>query len=260
MTMPLCPKCASEVSKTDTHCMDCGTDLMAAREKERQSLREMSQAARMGSGPTVATGAAAGTAAPGERSSDETRIRAFDKQEAARLAEERKTSWVTAGICLVLGLVLLGVGFSRVKTCGGFGAVGSELTLSNLRELGFGMYANAGVLAVLLLGMGLASVLVGVGQARLAMATTRAMNDVRSNVKPEIVHVSTLTILGLFALAVFCPPLGRVVGAIFFFGRNPDMKGVGGTMAMISLGIAAALGINELAKVAANMKGGGKAG
>lgn len=252
--MPLCPQCGSEVAKTDTHCMDCGVDLVAAREKEREALREMSQAARMGSGPTVATGAAAGTVAPGERSSDETRIRAFDKQEAQRLVEERKTSWVTAGICLVVGLVTLAVGFSRVKAFGGFGNVMTELSPASLRDLGFGMYGNQGVLAVLLLGIGLAGLLVGVGQARLAMATTRAINDVKGNIKPEIVHVSTFTIIGLFALALFCPPLGLVVGALFFFGRNPDMKGIGGAMCSISLGIAVLLGLNELWKLAANMK------
>jgi hypothetical protein len=259
--MPLCPKCGSEVAKTDTHCMDCGTDLMDAREKERQTLREMSQAARMGSGPTVATGASAGTVAPGEKTSDETRIRAFDKQEAERLAEERKTSWVTAGVCLVLGLALLGVGFSRAKAFGGFGNVGDELGLSNLRDLGFGMYANGGVLAVLVLGLGLSGLLVGVGQARLAMATTRAIRDVQSNVKPEIVHVSTLTIIGLFGLSLFCPPLGLVAGLIFLFGRNPDMKGIGQIMVIISIILPAALGIDELAKLAASMKGKGtKAG
>lgn len=253
--MPLCPQCGSEVAKTDTHCMDCGVDLVAAREKERQALREMSQAARMGSGPTVAVGAAAGTVAPGERSSDETRIRAFDKQEAQRLVEERKTSWVIASVCLVAGLVALAIGFGQVKAFGGFGNVGTVLTPASLRELGFGMYGNQGVLAVVVLGIGLAALLVGVGQARLAMATTRAINDVKNNVKPEIVHVSTFTIIGLFALALFCPPLGLVVGAIFFFGRNPDMKGIGGAMCMVSLGVAVLLGISELAKVAANMKG-----
>jgi hypothetical protein len=252
--MPLCPKCGSEVSKTDTHCMDCGADLMEAREKERQALREMSQAARMGSGPTVAAGASAGTVAPGERTSDETRIRAFDKQEAERLVEERKTSWVTAGICLVVGLVAVAVGFSRVKAFGGWGNVGDELSLASLRELGFGMYANGGVLAVMLLGLGLSGLLIGIGQARLAMATSRAIKDVQSSVKPEIVHVSTLTIIGLFGLALFCPPLGLVAGLLFLFGRNPDMKGIGQIMVYISIVLPAALGINELAKLAANMK------
>ena len=252
--MPLCPSCSSEVAKTDTHCMDCGADLVQEREKERQVMREMSQAARMGSGQTVVSGAAAGTVSAGDRSSDETRIRAFDKQEAGRLAAERTTAWVTSGLALIAGIALLVLGYGRLKEGGGFGDLVAVLSPTNLREAGFGALASPLVVALMMMGIGLAALLVGVGQCRLAMAASRAICQVRSNIKPEIVQVSTFTLIGLCVLSVFCAPLGIIVGLIFFFGRNPDLKGIGSTMMLIGGALLVLFGANMLWKLAEGLK------
>lgn len=252
--MPLCPSCNSEVAATDTHCMDCGADLIAAREKERRSLREMSQAARSGGGAVAppANPAAAGTVGVGEKSSEETRIRAFDRQGAERLAEERKTSWVTSGMSFVVGIVLALVGLGRIKAGGGFGEIMDNLKPAALRE---GSIVDPTVIGLMLAGTGLCALLIGIGQARLARATTRAIAQVKRNVKPDIVQVSTFSLLGLFALCIFCPPVGFVIGLIMFFGRNPDLKSLGGNMALISIVIMALLGGNMLWKLAENMRG-----
>lgn len=257
--MPLCPKCGSEVAPADTHCMDCGVNLVEAREKERQVLREQSLAARMATGPVgvPANPAAAGVVGVGEKSSDETRIRAFDRQEAERLAEERKTAWVTALMAGIIGLVLLMVGHGRIGAGGGYAQVSAVLKPAAMRE--FGVFANATFLGVMFLALGLAGVLIGVGQACLAMATSRAISDVKNNLKPEIVHISTFTIIGLFVVCVFCPPLGLLVGLLFFFGRNPDMKSIGGNMALVSVAVVVLLGLNMLWGVAESFRSSARA-
>ncbi len=253
--MPLCPQCSAEVAAKDTHCMDCGADLIAAREKERQVLREISMAARTGAGKSAVavTGAAAGMAAPGERS-DETRIRAFDRQEAERLAQERTTAWVTAGIALVAALALLAVGLNRLKAAGGFGDVPELFKPANLRDSEY--FAGPTMLGLLFLGMGLAGLLTTIGQTRMALATTRAIEQVRSNLKPDIVHVSTFTVIGFVVLAVFCPPAGLVVGLVLRFGRNPDLRPVGGTMTVVSAAVLGLFLLNLLGGLAQSLKHG----
>ena len=246
--MPLCPKCSSEVAKTDTHCMDCGANLVEEREKEREVLREMSQAARMGGGPVVAAGASAGTVAAGEKSSDETRIRAFDKQEAERLTAERTTAWVTSGLTLIPG-----IGFIKINANDGFPAVLSVLMPAALRD-NIALLFSAPAIGLMMLGLGIAGLLVGIGQTRLAVSATRAINQVRNNYKPDIVQVSAFTIAGLYVVALFCPPLGILIGLLFFFGRNPDLKHIGSTMMIISAALVVLLGANMLWKLAENLK------
>jgi hypothetical protein len=250
--MPLCPKCGHEIAKTDTHCMDCGADLIAERDKERKVLREMSMAARMGSGQTVVTGAAAGTMAVGEKSAEETRIRAFDRQEAERMAQERTTAWVTAGIALVLGIAFAAVGYARLKSGGGFQEVPDLLKPKSLRDLG--IFATAAMQGFLMMGMGLSGILIAFGQIRLAMATTNAIRQVRQNVRPDIVQVSRATQFGFLVLCVFCPPLGLIIGLVLKFGRNPDLRGLGGTMALVSIAVMVILGGNLLLGLASHYK------
>ena len=251
--MPLCPKCSSEVAASDTHCMDCGENLVQAREKERSVLREMSQAARTGGGAPVgpANAAAAGALAVGEKSSEETRIRAFDRQEAERLAEERKTSWVTSGLSFVLALVLVGIGLNRFKEGGGFGSALDGFKPAALRD---GSIADAAVIGSLLLGTGLCALMVAIGQARLARATNRAITQVKLNIKPDIVRVSAFTVIGLFASCIFCPPVGLIIGLLFRFGRNPDLTGLGANMVLVSIGIMVLFGGNMLWKLAENFQ------
>ncbi|NSW58020.1 MAG: hypothetical protein HPY44_18605 [Armatimonadetes bacterium] len=251
--MPLCPECGEEVAKTDTHCMKCGVDLLAAKEKERMIMREQSIAARMGTGPTSvpANAAAAGVVGVGEKSSDETRIRVFDKQEAERLQQERLTAWVTSGMALVIGLVLVLLALNRIKAGGGFGAVWPALNPQALRN--GGMFAVP-VMDTMMLGMGICAILVAIGQWRLSVSATRAIRDVKNNAKPEIARVSSFTLAGLFLLCLFCPPLGLIIGLVMKFGRNPDLRGLGGTMALVAIGIMVLMGLNLLWKVAENMK------
>lgn len=252
--MPLCPQCGEDVAKTDTHCMDCGADLIAHKQKDRRTLREQSLSARSGTTKTPPKGgAAAGRAVAGE-TAEKTRIRAFDRQDAQRLAQERVTAWITATVSLVIGIALSIIGFGRVKAGGGFEEVFPALKPTSLREVGLGMFTDPTILGVALLGLGLAGLLIGVGQASFAMAGSRAIRDVKNKIKPEIARVSTMTLVGLFMVSIFCPPLGLIIGLIFFFGRNPDLKAPGGNMAMLSVAVMALLGLNMLGKLAASMK------
>jgi len=254
--MPLCPKCGAEVAATDANCMDCGEDLLAAKEKERALLRSQSVAARTGTAGGSAVGppknpAAAGVAGVGERSSDETRLRAFDKQEAKRLEQERTTAWVTAGLALLIGIAFAIVGLLRIKAGGGFGDIMPALKPQALRE---GALFSPVVIGLMAAGTGLSGLLVGIGQIRLAVTASRAITDVKLNRKPAIAQVSTFTRLGLFLLCVFFPPLGFIIGLVMLFGRNPDLKGLGSSMTFISLSIMVLLGVNQLWKVFENMK------
>lgn len=250
--MPLCPKCGHEVAKTDTHCMDCGTDLLAEREKERDVLRQMSMAARIGSGQHTVAGASSGTMAVGEKSAEETRIRAFDAQEAERMVQERTTSWVSAGIALVFGVALVLVALSRIKAGGGF----DDLT-DILKPKAFRNLSNLGsplMLGFLLLGLGVSGLLIAFGQIRLAMSTTRAIAQVRENLRPDIVQVSRATILGLFVLCIFCPPIGILIGLLMRFGRNPDLRPLGSRMVQIAVGIMVLFAGNMLFKLGDGLK------
>ncbi len=252
--MPLCPECGHEVTATDTHCMGCGADLIAAKERARRTLREQSHAARTGGGSGAtrppANPAAAGTVGVGEKSSDETRLRQFDKQEAGRLAQERTTAWVTAAIALVAGAFLLVIGLGRIKLGGGFGEILPAFKPATLRH---DLFAPI-VVGTAILGMGVSGLLAGIGQIRLAMAAGRAIEDVKNRRKPEIAQVSTFTLLGLFLLCIFCPPLGLVIGLLMRFGRNPDLRSLGGNMVTTSVVIIALVGLNTLWQVFENMK------
>lgn len=254
--MPLCPQCGEEVAVTDTHCMDCGADLLAAKEKMRQQLREQSLASRAGSGATSvpANAAAAGVVSAGDKSSDETRIRVFDRHAAELLAEERKTYWVIGIAALVAGIALLIVGLTRVKAGGGFGEVVPTLKPGELRSMGFGALANATVLGVMFLGSGLGALLVGAGQVRMALAAGRAIADVKRNQKPEIVTISNLVYLGLYLIAVFLSPVGLIVGIVMFLRGDPDAKSLGSTVFIISVAVMAVFGLNMLWSVFDNMR------
>ncbi len=254
--MPLCPQCGEEVSATDTHCMDCGADLIAAREKERRELREQSMASRAGSGSVAvpANAAAAGLVSAGDKPSEETRLKTFDRQAAAVIAEDRKTFWVLSVIALVAGIALAIAGLTRIGAGGGFGEVLASLKPGAIRDLSFGALVDPTILGVLLLGGGLGAVCVGVGQMRMALAAGRAIEDVKRGQKPEIVVISSFVTIGMYLLSVFLSPVAFVVGVVLFLRGDPDAKGLGSSVCLISLVLMALFGLNLLWTVFDSMR------
>ncbi len=248
-----CPECGAPVQPTDTHCMECGADLLTARDQQRQQLQQQSVAAR--TGPTGGAwtvglaGATAGRAKPGE-TSEETRLRIFDQQEAKRLAAERVSVWITGvlvgipGIAaLVFGLVSLHqVGLSEVGTLG----------FADLRHLG--IVTDARFVAVILTGLGIAGTMCAAGLARRGFLASRAIAEVKRGEKPTIVSLCWLTYYGLLLVAIFCPPLGLIVGILLKFSSDEDIKGVGGTMIILSLIVMAVLVANALLSLAEGFK------
>ncbi len=249
-----CPECLEPVQPTDTQCMACGADLLVARDQQRQQLQQQSVAARTGPIADAAAGAAAGRATPGE-TSEETRLRIFDQQEAKRLAAERVSVWVTGvlvgipGIAaLVFGLVSLHrVGLSEVGTLG----------FADLRHLS--ILTDARFVAVILTGLGIAATMCAAGMARRGFLASRAIAEVKRGEKPTIVSLCWLTYYGLLLVAIFCPPLGLIVGILLKFSSDEDIKGVGGTMIILSLIVMAVWVANALLSLAEGFKSAQKA-
>jgi hypothetical protein len=236
MVQDFCPKCGAKTSPTDTHCLDCGADLQAERRKLRQQLQEGSLSARSGQSdePKVAmrNAASAGRAAPGE-SSKETRLRVFDKQAAEGLRVHALVC-LCAGLASALaGILLLATGLPRM-TALGFGEVFGR-ALSNLHA--FATLSDASVVAIVLTGTGLGGLLTGVGLLLRAAAAHKAVKDVQAGEKPEIVGMSPALQIGLYCLAVFCPPVGLILGLVLRTTKDTDVAAFGGQMIWLSLAV-----------------------
>jgi hypothetical protein len=222
--------------------MDCGVDLAIARMQAQEELRASSIAAtRIGpSGPVIAVtnAAAAGMIIPGE-SSDDTRLKVFDKQLADQLKAERGAALLTAIIGIVAGLALLCIAIGEFKHVGMEGI--KTISFKSLRESdGF----SPAFMAVLLLGNAIGALLCGVGQTRRFLAEVRAIAQVDRGEKPEVVVLSTWSQIGMLVLAVFCPLFGIVVGIMLKFSKDSDVKALGGQMLLFSLGVIALFIVN----------------
>jgi hypothetical protein len=238
MVQDFCPKCGAKTSPTDTQCLDCGADLQVERAKLRRNLHEQSVSGRTGKNdePKIAvrSAASAGRAAPGE-SSKETRLKVFDKQAAEHLKEH-------ALVCLalgigsgVLGLILLGVGLPRLSALG-FAAVWGQ-ALEGLYS--FDTLFGPPVVAVDLTGIGLAGVLIGAGMLLRYVTARQAVRDVEAGEKPEIVALSLVLQLGLYALVIFLAPAALIIGFFLRTSQDTDMAGFGTQMIWLSLAVIA---------------------
>jgi hypothetical protein len=241
-----CPKCGAPVSPTDVQCLDCGADLAEAKRKAREELQEQSVSGRTGSTsdePKVAirSAASAGRALPGE-SSKETRLRVFDKQAAEVLKAEASAALVLALLAALAGLALLGMGLSRLSAQG-LGTV-FGLRPGDLQD--FSGLVDTRLVTIVLVGGGLAAVLVGVGMFLRRAQAIQAVRDVEAGEKPEIVGLNAALEIGLLALAVFCPWAGIIIGIIMKLSKDTDVAGFGGTLIWISLGVVVLLGGNML--------------
>ena len=248
MAVDACPKCGARVAPSDTQCLDCGADLLAARRKLREQLQEQSLAGRTGiaDGPRVAVGslAGAGRAQPGE-SSKETRLRAFDQHSAEMLRQEAQASLVLALPALAVGIGLLVFGLLKMKGLG-FGEV-FGLRPGDLKTLGGLM--DPRVVALALTTFGLGGVLVGAGLLVRVLGARQAIRDVAAGEKPELVGLNVFMQIGLMLLVVACPPLGLLLGILLRFSSDSDIAGYASLMIWISSAVILLIAANMLIAV-----------
>jgi hypothetical protein len=253
MGVIICPKCGAVVHATDTHCMDCGVNIVEA---ERELAQREKQ--ERGGGPLVGTaqavaGATAGMAEPGE-TSEKVRLKEFDKHLAEKLIHERSAVVVTAIIALVAGALVLDAGLRMLRNAGGMAAL-RALKYGELRERGLGAFADEGFLALLMLLLAVGGLLCAAGQIHRVVIAYRAVNQVRSGQRPDVVGISPLTWWGLLLASFIFPPFGLVLGIIFKFGQDAETRHLGGSMIKSAVIALAVIGVhlawNALASFAA---------
>ena len=228
-----CPQCGATVAPSDGNCMDCGVDLAIARTKKQEELRAISiGGTRAGPpSPVVATAnpAAAGIHLGGE-TSDETRLKYFDKQAAARMKSELGVTVFTALVGIVAGIALIVIGYGALKDAGGMEAVKTM----NFKSMRMGDGFPKGLTGILLLGNGLCALLCGIGQTIHFLGQWSAIKQVERGEKPDVVVLYEASRIGMLGLAIFCPPLGLIVGLLLKFSKDGDMKQLGGQMMLFS--------------------------
>lgn len=223
-----------------------------ARRRQHRKLQEQSLSARTVASANQQTPGAAATAAyvvPGE-TSEETRLRIFDQQEAQRLVAERVSVLVTALVAGIPSLILLISGLRYVRIVGLSGL--QTLSPAELRH--GAIFTDERLLAIIVTGLGLAGIMCTAGLIRRGIMAGRAIQEVKRGEKPTIVSLSWFTYYGLLLVAVFCPPLGLILGILLKFSSDQDIKNTGGTMIIISLVVVAVVVVNALLGLAEGLK------
>jgi len=246
-----CPECGAPVQPTDTHCMDCGVNLLEARAKIERQAMESRRISPSAARAPIAGAAASGRAAPGE-TSDETRLRIFDQHEAEKLKGERITAFVSGALAGLAFIVLLVVGLSQIEAGGGLGAL-RTISAARVRSLGFMMLGEDEFLGAWLLALSVSALLCAAGQIIRGTTATQSIRAVEGGEKPVIVGISSGTQAGIMLFALLCPVLGLVVGIIMKLGRDEQTKSLGGIVIWLNLALMALLLLNYLWGLAARL-------
>ena len=256
MRPELCPKCNGKLAPSDTHCLDCGEDIIAHMEELRKgatSKRELTDEEKRERARSVAAAAAAGKAF-GIEDSKKTRLRTFDQAEAETTKGEIGGAWGTAAIALVCGIAALAMGFGKLKAVGGLSGLGG-LSFGTVREMGFGMFADNAVQAVSLLGTGLGCILCVAGQSWRAILAHQSVAAVAQGEKPVIVYMTPPSRIGLYLISVALPPVGIIIGVLLkLLSRDADTRALGGTMCILGLAVSVIIGGNMLLSLGSNLK------
>ncbi|MCX7599759.1 MAG: zinc ribbon domain-containing protein [Armatimonadetes bacterium] len=244
-----CPRCQERVQPTDTHCMSCGLDLLEAVQKLTASAAQSAPTQR----PAVAitNPAAAGIATD---VGQDTRIREFDEQLAEQLRAGRSASIVGGILGLLIGLAMLLMGLGIASKSGGVGEALRALGPAYLRGAGLAGLLASPFLAAVCIGVGLAGLLVCVGQLHWAYTAHQAIEDVKLGGRPTVVGISAFTIAGMLIASFLFPPLGFVLGFIFLFSKDPDTHDLGKRMILVAFAAVAYILLNFLWGLAANLR------
>ena len=232
MAHQICPKCGSIIEDTDTHCMDCGTEIAAARRQMSEKIKIDREGIAVSSQPQAVVGAAAGLADVGE-TSEKVRLKEFDKHLAGTLSRERGAVVLTAIIGLVIGAVVLWLGLQSLKNAGGIEAI-RELDFGDLRSKGLGAFGDPTFISILVILTGVAGLMCAVGQTRRFMLAGRAIAQIKRSERPDVVHISAWTWMGLLLASVTVAPLGLILGIMFTMGKDEDTKALAGSMIKVS--------------------------
>lgn len=247
-----CPECGGTVQPADTHCMDCGVSLLEAREKiERQAVESRRISTSAARAP-IAGAAQSGMAAAGE-SSDETRLRVFDRQEADALKGERATAFVSGSLAGVLFILLLIVGWGQIEAAGGPSAL-REVSAERVRSLGIMVLGEGEILGTWVLGLSVSALLCAIGQVMRGVAASQSIRAVEAGEKPVIVGISASTQAGIMLFALLCPVLGLVAGIVMKLARDDQTKSLGGIVIWLNLAVIGALILNWLWGLAAKLR------
>lgn len=256
MALSICPKCHSKVAPTDTTCMDCGADLIAAKtdivEQAKREARGGPAAPASAAAATAANAAAAGIAMPGENA-EEKRLRTFDKQEADKLRQQRPAQVVLLAIAAVAMLVCAGAALGFLKKAAEIGGLKS-LEVAAFKELGLEVISDPRILAISCLALALAGLLCVIGEIRRLLDTNVAIRLVDMGETPNLIHLSAFTQIGLLLAAFFLPPFGLICGIMFKFSRDADTRNIGGLMVYASLLAIAIVMMNWIWKASSELK------
>lgn len=244
-----CPRCQERVQPTDTHCMSCGLDLVEAVQKLTASAAQAAPTQRPA--VPITNPAAAGIATD---VGQDTRIREFDEQLAEELRAGRSASIVGGVLGLLIGLAMLLMGLGIASKSGGLGEALKSLAPAYLRTLGLGGLVSSPFLAAVCFAVGVAGLLVCVGQFHWAYTAHQAIEDVKLGGRPTVVGISAFTVAGMLIASFFLPPLGFVLGFIFLFSKDPDTHDLGKRMILVACAAVAYVLLNLLWGLAANLR------
>jgi hypothetical protein len=216
--------------------MDCGADMIAERRRIEEEAR-LTAPASFGRQPGSREAMLAqGLIVAGE-TSDATRLRGFDRQEAEKMKKEVPTVWATVAIAGFLFIGLLVLAISGLKQAGMEGLRG--LSPRHVRELGWSVFTDPGTTGIWFLGMALGAGLCLVGQAIRGYRLGVSIRKVAAKQKPDIVGISAATKFGVLVLAICCPIIGVILGLALQISEDPETKHLG--MAAIKAAIIAAV-------------------
>ncbi len=267
MAVSSCPKCGAKVAPTDTVCMDCGQDLIAAREDiVQQAMKEARNGPAGPASPAaaVANPAAAGIVLPGENA-DEKRLRVFDKQEADLLRKQRPAMIVIVVFAAIGMFAMLAAASSYLKQGGGWENV-KELDVAAFKAVGLNPFEDPRIVFVMLAGVALACLLCVIGETRRLWGMCVAIAAVNRGETPNVVHISVFTQIGLIIGSFFAPPAGLILGVMFKLSKDEDTRAIGSLMIYAALLSGAILVVNAIwsaaathmpTKAAPETKGGG---
>jgi len=232
--------------------MDCGQDLIAARQDiVAQAMKESRGGPAGPASPAaaVANAAAAGIVMPGENA-EEKRLRVFDQQAASTLRKQAPAMVVILVIAIVGTIAMLLFASTTLKQAEGWAGV-KTLTVAEFKKMGIDIFDDKRVLFVMASGVALACFLCVVGEARRFWWMCSAIAAVKRGETPLVVHLSVFTQIGLTIGAFFAPPVGLLMGIMFKLSKDEDTRAIGSLMIYASLLSGAIIIVNWIWSAAA---------